>query len=379
MTRSSASKFHWPVPGGLSAMLLLLALPSDGVRAVESVDGAYAGRHAGVNGIAVLYRMFEDAGWACMTWKRLSPKLQECQAIVWTPREYRLPDDQQLAWMDAWLRGRPGRTLVFVGRDYDALSDYWRQVEPLVPPAQRPQIAERRRQAEAYATRIRMTALPISQCAWLTYVRDSRPARTVSSLGDRGGWRKYLQTGSGVAIRLRSELAPPSFGGRAELLLAAAGGEVIAYRVPRGQGQILVINNGSFLLNLGLVNHEHQKLAAALIADCGPPAKIAFLNRSSEIFEREPANRPPSGLSLFTAWPLGLILGHAVLAGVVACFMILPIFGRPRVERDTLASDFGQHVDALGALLARSGDRPFARERLRAWRELQDSRDQETR
>ena len=34
-------------------------------------------------------------------------------------------------------------------------------------------------------------------------------------------------------------------------------------------GQVIVVTNGSFVLNYPLVNHEHRKLAAKLVAECG--------------------------------------------------------------------------------------------------------------
>ena len=38
--------------------------------------------------------------------------------------------------------------------------------------------------------------------------------------------------------------------------------------------QLLFVVNGSFLLNLPLVNHEHRKLAQRLITACGPPGRL---------------------------------------------------------------------------------------------------------
>ena len=134
-----------------------------------------------------------------------------------------------------------------------------------------------------------------------------------------------------------------------------------------GESKLIVVTNGSFLLNMPLVNREHRKLAGQLIAACGAPGKATFLESSRyglQILDKEPDHHTPSGLELFTVWPLNAIILHLIALGVFYCFVRYPIFGRARTLPPEATSDFGKHLQALGELLEKTGDREYARERL---------------
>src|SRR5690606_2864032 len=67
--------------------------------------------------------------------------------------------------------------------------------------------------------------------------------------------------------------------------------------------QILVVTNGSFLLNMALVNHEHRKLAGHLLAACGDRRVAAFVESGPdgiEVYDEEPVAKYPTGLEMFT-------------------------------------------------------------------------------
>ena len=131
------------------------------------------------------------------------------------------------------------------------------------------------------------------------------------------------------------------------------------------------MTNGSFLLNLPLVEKEHRKLAGKLIAECGP-GKAVFLESDPmgpPVFEQEPGENHPTGMEAFTVWPIGAILLHFVALGILYIFARAAIFGRPQELPPEAVSDFGKHIHALGELLARTQDRRYARERLTYYHE----------
>ena len=68
---------------------------------------------------------FRDAGFEVRTGESLGRHLDRAQTVVWTPDNYDLPSEEVCDFFDKWLSARPGRTLVYVGRDYDAVYDYW--------------------------------------------------------------------------------------------------------------------------------------------------------------------------------------------------------------------------------------------------------------
>ena len=135
------------------------------------------------------------------------------------------------------------------------------------------------------------------------------------------------------------------------------------------EGQILVVTNGSFLLNLPLVNHQHRILAGKLVAACGATGqRVVFLESGPEgppVLDVEPDTKAPTGFEVFTVWPIGVVAMHFVILGITACFALLPIFGRPRQLEEEPLSDFGKHVEALGELLAATADHQYAARRVR--------------
>jgi hypothetical protein len=139
------------------------------------------------------------------------------------------------------------------------------------------------------------------------------------------------------------------------------------------QGSVVVVNNGSFLLNLPLVEHEHRKLAGKLIAECGPPKKkIVFLESGSggpPVYEEEPGENYPTGFEALTVWPIGAILMHFIVFGTVLLVSLMSIFGRPGDLPRVPVSDFGHHIEALGNLLARTQNQSYAAARLRDYQE----------
>jgi hypothetical protein len=137
--------------------------------------------------------------------------------------------------------------------------------------------------------------------------------------------------------------------------------------------QAILVANGSFLLNLPLVNHEHRKLAAKLIAAVGPsPQNVVFLESGPggpHIGGDDPPVAARSGLGILVTPPYCWVALHCLAAGVVFCLARWPIFGLPRDLPREDTADFGKHIHAVGDLLRRSQDRAYARARLLHYRQ----------
>ena len=94
---------------------------------------------------------------------------------------------------------------------------------------------------------------------------------------------KKLEGDAGVARRHRRRedrhrIAQPAHAAAAAEVLLRSGKDVLVSRRPYDESQLIVVANGSFLLNLPLVNHEHRKLAGKLIDAVGSPRKtVVFL------------------------------------------------------------------------------------------------------
>src|SRR5688572_22358598 len=283
-----------PLAGVGIAVVLIVAGALLAGRRDQQLPTAY-GRRRGqeysrsVNGTAVLADLFKRAGHRVTSFGRLSPKLEEANVIVWFASSFKPPTTEQRDFLEHWLENSPldeERTVVYVGRDYDAALDYWNTIVPHVSPPQADEALRRQAEARAAAeaTRAKMPAKEYAR--WFTAQRDARP-RKVEQLG--GPWSEGIDA-KAADIHLEGRLAVPQAADRASTdpelpdnfePLLVSGRDALVTRVIdndwQNKGQLLVVANGSFLLNYPLVNHEHRKLAARLIDECGTSGRVVFI------------------------------------------------------------------------------------------------------
>jgi len=350
-------------------VFVTLALSGCGPR-IDTTYGQRQGPGASysVNGTAVLGEMFEQAGHKVYSWHALSPRLYErADCIVWFPDDFAPPTDDVRAWLEDWLMDKPGRTLVYVGRDFDAAVWYWETIQPQAPSAQAAEVARRLSEARAEYLRDRARTTASKDCDWFTVEDKSRP-RKVRTLSGDPAWREGIDP-TQLDIEVNGRIIPAR---SARVLLASEGDALIA-REPWDQSQLIVAANGSFLLNLPLVSHEHRKLAGKLIDQVGPPGQtVVFLESGPggpPILEEDPTLRAPTGLEFLVHAPVVWIFLHFALLGALFCFSRWPIFGVPRELEGEGVSDFGRHIRAVAELLARSRDRTYAMTRLMHYRQ----------
>ena len=137
-----------------SIVLLLWASLVAGCRneSISTVYGRRAANLRSANGTSVLASMFEKAGHKVSTWRRLSPKLDGFQTIVWAPDSFEPPSLEEREYLEGWLADKPNRTVIYIGRDYDPLPDYWTQMLAGSPADQRTEFS--RRMADRKSTRL---------------------------------------------------------------------------------------------------------------------------------------------------------------------------------------------------------------------------------
>jgi hypothetical protein len=367
-------------------MLVVVVTGCAGEDELDDVYGLRRGTHASsVNGTVVLSSMFEEADFRVYSWRRLAPRLEAYQTIVWFPNDFGPPSDEQRVFLEDWLAEEANRTLVYVGRDYDASVDYWRMILPQTPVAEREEVM--RRAAESLAEQMtRRLAMPKDDCFEWFVVQRGAARRQITELS--GDWAENLN-GEEAAIRVTGQLTIPD----AEQLesyrdqleenvptevprfrqLLVGDGTTLVYQLTKPSwvnSKIIVVANGSFLLNLPLVNHQHRRLAGRLIRACGEPAKVAFLESGPggpPISRRDMAQDPRNDARRRERV---LLATHWLILGLVYCLCVLPIFGRPKRGQQPMVADFGKHVQALGAMLQQGGDREYAREKIEQYHRL---------
>ena len=375
----SVSAALWRV--SLIGMLLLVV----GCQA-EDVEEAYGHRSGmgarSVNGVAVLANMFEQSGFDVSSWRLLSARLDNEQVIVWAPDSFRIPSREAMDYFESWLTNESGRTLVYVGRDYNGSVDFWEQVIASAPPEQRIELRRKLAELKSNYTMRRiyetLQAYEDEELPWFRYELRDKPDVDASTLG--GKWSRGLDT-EAVEISLPSKMVIPDddsdFSFEVEPLLVSEEG-VLAASLQKPywrDSKIILVANGSWLLNLPLVNPEHRVLAQALIDECGPPSRVCIL-QTGQNAPTVASDSPDQPLMLraFTVWPVNAILLHATVLGIIFCFAIFPVFGRPRRVEPEAISDFGKHVTAVGELLEGGGDVNYARQRLKVYQEMQHSK-----
>ncbi|MFI4875573.1 MAG: DUF4350 domain-containing protein [Blastopirellula sp. JB062] len=338
-----------------------------------------------VNGTYVLGELFRRAGYSVRSVNRLSPRIQESDVIIWAPDSFDPPTPETIEYLEEWLSGSVGRTLVYIDRDFDAAIEYWTAMQDQATAedllvAQREQgIAQHDFNQKAADSRDH------AACDWFEVRRDL-PLRRPKAL--IGRWAPAIDPAK-TNVVLRSRIEMPEDWGAAQgsdlagylteseaLLATADGNDLIAFRYYEpydGGNQLIMINNGSFLLNQPLVNHEHRNLAAQLIEQCGYGQTVTFLetdDRGVDIVTANEVIAGRSGWEWLTVWPISPLGLHIALLLIVFCFASYPIFGRAKRLPETHSSDFQKHIGALGELLEATDDYDYAQERVRQYQQI---------
>ena len=412
--------------------------------------------------------MFEAAGFRVTSSRRLSRGVQSSDVVIWAPDDFDLPDKSREAYFDEWISDGSNRTVVYIGRDFDATIRYWEHVVDNTAPQDYIEYRRQLAKAKSKWQRERQDSwLNRQNSEWFDWDFD-RPTRTVSNLS--GPWSKGIDA-TKLDLQVTAKLLLPdtdSFRKRSRLrrkqaeqitngtfveesdtddedtddenddessaendpdaiaddaivdevdpeesddegfneteddeddnLIAGDGpdddepnntaqyedyrvrwsitpllqtdDEVLAASLARphwGNSRIIVITNGSWLLNMPLVNHERRKLAGKLIEECHG-RKVVFLESGANPYISDGQEGHPF-LHAFTVWPLNCILLHLTILGIVYCFSVFPIFGRPQELPSANLADFGKHLTAFGGLLAKSGNAHRARQALKTYRQ----------
>lgn len=401
--------------GRVASLLLLVALCGCD-NEIHSDYGVRSGRSkSSVNGTTVFAEMFELAGFDVTSRSYISPRLNDFDVIVWAPDDFAPPSVAQRIGIENWL-SEGGRTLIYIGRDYDALADYYQQARATAPAAQKVELWRREGFAKAdFAAAREAIPHPAVTARWFTLHNRSEREQVTGLAAPNSYWLDGIDIEE-LDIEVQAYLAEPT---EAEVKQALQGGKVgdastatmnfdnsfeqfdftdarRQSRAPQsynvylesasgtplitevqdphwGDSRVLLIPNGSFLLNLPLINHEHRKLAQKLIRFC-EGEHVGFLHTNADDrdvhVKREGETLP--GLAAFTTWPLGIIIFHAFVLGVLLLFYQFPILGRPQGGPRVSTGDFGKHIQAIGRLLRRQGDSAHAQRALAKYRRQKD-------
>jgi hypothetical protein len=187
---------------------------------------------ASVNGTDVLAGMFSEAGHDVASRRILiSSEFKSVDTIVWFPDDYGVPEEEVIEWLDGWLSARRGRTLVYVGRDFDASPLYWRKMAPVAPADERVRY-EARAAASALRSQISVRLTPERRkCDWFE-LADITP-RQVHELS--GPWSRDMDAAK-VEIEIDTALVPTR---GARPLLASLDDPIVSVRQERDRKSVV--------------------------------------------------------------------------------------------------------------------------------------------
>ena len=343
-------------------------------------DDTYAAlRGESLNGVSALVQLLRDSGRTTNTRSQLGPRMigRHDVAVVFAD-SFSAPSDEARAVLDRFLAAPGDQTVVFAIRDSDAAVDYWRAVAAYPGLAADKAKTARRNFARADGDLKRATLEKVEAGATpLDYALDSRaePAATPTKVLGADSGHPPLLAHWPRARRFRPPPnALPVWTMEGESLLVereqvSVGGSSVPSR-----DRTLILASAAPLLNAGLVDPGNRRLAQALVDLLPAGCRVVVVGSSRVRTEREERDDETSTWRLLAIQPNPWIAAQALLAMILFCWWKAPIFGRPRREERGRPEDFGHHVDALAALLRRSGDEAFTRGRVEAWRRSGDGR-----
>ncbi len=368
----------------MMAIVILIAILTFYAAAPNRIETEY-GKARGaattsVNGTSVFLEMFRQAGAKVRIGLRLSSRISKSDTLVWTPNSFELPSNEEVTYLEKeflQLDDYRERTLIYVARDYEAAIEYWKLQ------------ATEDEGSEEYIESLRQRARSQSDHAYLRSLTGKKPKCKWFSIDNQesfftvtpseGTWSGELDADK-VDLAVSGILAPAkktnknSFGYANKILLGSAETPLILEISDSNNwpnAKVLVVLNGSSLLNYPLVNHENRKIASKIIEHCKNPAKVTFL-------ESGPVGLPISqsdsndysGFEALTVWPISAILLHLIAAGILFCFMVFPIFGRPKEFVSDTPNDFRKHINAIQELFILSKNRQAAIAKVNQYRQL---------
>ncbi len=364
-----------------------------------------------LNGFGALRRTFELSGFESRDASRLTNRVRRSDTIVWTPQLLSPIDNDVTQWFDGWLR-QGDKSLVYIIPDSGSEADYWTETARLAAPPQR--LEYRKRAAKSVNQRItwRLNREPITNSGWF----DIKPRQERVKSDRLGGrWSETwpeLQSAPPIDVELAigesstkvtsAKNAAAIFGNfkptgpatpsypfpydtaasktevNIQTELESSDGSTIVAEITsdRWKGsRIIVVAGGSLLTNYAFSQPFTRQLANRIVAAATPTSvakpQAAFVTSRWSmvpVSDNQPGVPRATGMEILTVWPISLVTMHGVMLALVIGLALLPIFGRPKRIQRHHQSDFGDHLDAVAALMNKTGGEEYARGRIREYR-----------
>jgi hypothetical protein len=348
----------------LLAFLVLVPFLGCSPGGVDTYYGRMSGRS--VNGTGVLAEALRAKGHRVTSTLVLDEGLEEKADVLIRFATYPGPPEADEAeWYEDWLSTGVGRRLIYVPRDYDAEHDYWRAALAALPSdadeARRRSIRDRADSSEAWPSRLQPRPKKTGRVESWFAMTPAEGAPTVCR-DLEGPWAEDVDATKAHVTRHE---VPKS---TVEKVLLKGDGRTLAMEWQLDDdARVLVVANGSFLLNAVLLDRARRPLAEKVVEWVGDaPRRVVFVEGTFLLGRREAAS------SLPLTPPMRWVVAHLFAFALIACLARTARLGRPRAAPASDAERPVAHAEALGDLLARTGEAPAAQgllETYRRWRQ----------
>ncbi len=341
-------------------MVLLLVGSMAPIGCAPGVDTTYGRvRSRSVNGTAALAELIRQDGHTVRVAVRLNDQVgEEADTIIRFAPYPGPPAEEEADWYLDWLYEEDDRRLIYVCRDYDAEAEYWASLLDKLPKEdpKRERIETLQSKAKRWPSNLPDPPDEPADPEYWFEIEDPEGPTFCQTL--TGPWASDIDPETAKITRHRALIATVE-----DVLLEGDGFPLAMEWSWYEKSSILVLANGSFLLNATLVNPARRPLAFEVVhwAIAGDaPRQVIFVEGASPLSEA--ADAPPSPWELFSRVPqLGWIAGHFAALGLVAALAFAVALGRPRSLQSSGADRPKAHAEALGTLLAKTHDERAAR------------------
>jgi hypothetical protein len=262
------------------------------------------------------------------------------------------PGAEEAEWYEKWLTSGAGRQLIYVPLDFNAALEYWETLLAELPADAKPETKDRYERAKQRTTHGQWEEFlaPKKRADPETWFAVDESSSTVVCKTLEGPWAKGVDArAAGIARRRTIKLEERT------LLLSGDGKPLVVEWLNPDGGRVLVVANGSFLLNEPLTRKARRPLAARVVDWAGAdPGHVVFVEGPSPVLGGGGA--APTLFDLLWVDPLGWIGGHLIVLGVVGGVAMAVRLGRSRGGPASGADRPAAHAEALGDLLARTTD-----------------------
>lgn len=322
-----------------------------------------------INGTVVLDKMVKSSNRGVDHYRKVSPRWYGYDTIFWIPDDFDAPRQDAINKAEEWLGAGGNKTLVYVARDYDASIVYWDKLRKSNTANER--IA--RDYADALSKHIsKSTTIADKNCDW--YEWSVGPFKKASEIS--GTLAEDLDT-SQAEIHYGSLPVPGDITDSGTFkdydveVLLTADSKPLVFSLTKEDwygSRIIVVGNGSLVLNLPLTNIHNQELSGRLLEKVDETDyqwnDVLFVeNQGTVIVSDVDVPEQTSKWSWITEPPLRYMVPNLVFWCMLFCFVYFPIFGRPRHLVRKSTADFRDHIFALARLVAGTENR----ENPKAW------------